>query len=140
MHTIAAPMGQLSGISWPRGWEEEDMATSDFFVGARNPAAASQQNADDAAGSKYKHSYLFLHDRDLPAAVRQGIGSLAQLSVGWRKIEEVNTWFGCDGVATPPHYDAMHNSYVQVYGRKRVVLFPADSHNDMYATTCSEEF
>lgn len=122
-------MGQLPAISWPRGWEEEDMKTTDFFTGARNFAAAASE--DNKLGSKHKHAYLFLHDRDLPAAVRQGIGSLAQLSVGWRKVEEVNAWFGCDGVATPPHYDAMHNSYVQVYGRKRVVLFPADSHSDM---------
>ena len=28
--------------------------------------------------------------------------------------------------------DALHNTYLQIAGRKRVILFPADSHDDLY--------
>ena len=82
----------MKGVEWKRGWEEEEMATAEFFTGARR-------------------AYLFLPLRRLPDAMRLDVGTTEQLSVGWRKIEEINTWFGCDGITTPLHYDAMHNTY-----------------------------
>ena len=31
-------------------------------------------------------------------------------------------WFGCDGLKSLLHYDASHNFFSQVYGRKTVAL------------------
>lgn len=44
----------------------------------------------------------------------------------------VNVWMGCQGVTTHTHYDVSHNLYVQLYGRKRFVLFPPGAASAVY--------
>lgn len=114
MHSIVHPYGELKNVSWARPWTERDMSGEEFF-------APTKENA-----------YLFKPLKDLPEAVRTAVGSLESLTVPWRKVEEVNAWFGGPGVTTPLHYDAMHNSYAQVRGQKRFILFPAKQHKNLY--------
>ena len=58
MHSIAHPLGQVKGVEWKRGWDEEEMPTTEFFRGNR-------------------HAYLFLPLRDLPDAMRAELTSTA---------------------------------------------------------------
>ena len=39
----------------------------------------------------------------LVPAVSLRAGGLELLSVPYRKLEELNAWFGCEGVTTPTH-------------------------------------
>lgn len=79
-----------------------------------------------------KNAYLMLDHGKLPSAMRSMLGSTQSLSVLWRKVDQVNAWFGGPGISTPLHYDAMHNSYAQIRGRKRFILFPAAQHGNLY--------
>ena len=80
MHSIVHPLGTVSSVDWLRGWEEEEMPTAEFFKGKRS-----------LAGRGEGYPYLMLPEKKLPASMRADIGSIGQLSVGWRKIEEINT-------------------------------------------------
>ena len=39
---------------------------------------------------------------------------------------EANAWAGVPGVSSPLHYDAAHNTYLQLTGHKRFLLVPAE--------------
>lgn len=47
---------------------------------------------------------------------------------------QVNLWFGAAPVQTYTHYDASHNAFAQLHGRKRFTLFPPDAA--MYPWPC----
>ncbi len=40
----------------------------------------------------------------------------------------INVWLGPRGATAHCHYDGYYNFYVQIYGRKRFVLFPPTAH------------
>mmetsp|Transcript_24206 Transcript_24206/g.38138 ORF Transcript_24206/g.38138 Transcript_24206/m.38138 type:complete len:336 (-) Transcript_24206:1031-2038(-) len=44
------------------------------------------------------------------------------------KTQEVISWLGCDNVTASPHYDSVHNFFLQVYGAKRFTIFPPEAH------------
>ena len=46
-----------------------------------------------------------------------------------------NIWFGSAGCKTPLHYDRSHNFLGQVYGRKRIILFPPSCSRYLYAAS-----
>jgi ribosomal protein L16 Arg81 hydroxylase len=44
----------------------------------------------------------------------------------------VNTWMGSAGSIAPLHHDPFDNFFIQVYGRKRFLLFPPADHRNLY--------
>lgn len=44
----------------------------------------------------------------------------------------VQAWLSPKGSVTPTHYDISHNFFVQLQGRKRVLLFPPQSWQQLY--------
>jgi hypothetical protein len=48
------------------------------------------------------------------------------------KRSEVNVWIGTSNVTTVLHYDAYHNTYVQLYGHKRFLLAPPRAFWGLY--------
>ena len=75
--------------------------------------------------------YFFSPVGDLPAALRRDVDT-SRLSTPFQPVVEANLWAGSAGVASPLHFDAAHNVYAQLRGRKRFVLFPADVSDDLY--------
>jgi hypothetical protein len=69
MHSIANPLGKVAGVDWRRPWVERTVATKEFL-------------SWEGEG----HPYLMLASRALPEALSADIGSIGQLSVGWRKV------------------------------------------------------
>jgi len=47
-------------------------------------------------------------------------------------VMEFNIWLGVPEITTPVHYDLPHNFYVQLYGRKRFLLFAPDQWKYLY--------
>ena len=117
LHSAAHPLAQMPGVEWRRPFQEVDVPAVDFF--ARNSTGSSSG------------SYLsfFSPLGNLPEAVQRGVGDTWPLSSGHRPVLEVNVWIGRHfrSSATPFHYDGVHNAYVQVKGRKRVVLLPPEA-------------
>eukprot|EP00940_MAST-03C_sp_MAST-3C-sp2_P001074 g1074.t1 len=44
---------------------------------------------------------------------------------------KTTVWIGSAGATTPCHHDEMHNFFLQVYGRKRFVLFPPSAWREL---------
>jgi jumonji domain-containing protein 7 len=49
-------------------------------------------------------------------------------------------WLGGPDTVTPLHYDAVNNVYVQVFGRKRMLLFGPDDLNGLYPFPIDSSF
>jgi len=90
-------------------------------------------------GSSNEHNYYFMKDvEDLPADLQMDL--LPSLfdkefypdTIEKLKIMEANIWIGVTDITTPVHYDLPHNFYVQLYGRKRFLLFPPDQWKYLY--------
>lgn len=47
-------------------------------------------------------------------------------------FRETRVWLSPKGTITPAHYDISHNMFIQIRGRKRVVLFPPVSWQSLY--------
>ena len=47
-------------------------------------------------------------------------------------FRETFVWLSPSGTVTPTHYDVSHNFFVQLHGRKRVLLFPPQSWQQLY--------
>lgn len=44
----------------------------------------------------------------------------------------LNTWMGSAGSTAPLHHDPFDNFFIQIYGRKRFILFPPVEHHNLY--------
>ena len=116
MHSAVSPLGALPDIGWLRPYEEATYEPAEFMRRA-------------SAG---EHLIVFAPLKELPLALRGGIGDVVSLSVPWRRVLEVNAWVAGAGQATPAHYDVSGNMYVQVHGKKRFVLFPPTATRYLY--------
>ncbi|EGD72890.1 hypothetical protein PTSG_04619 [Salpingoeca rosetta] len=47
-------------------------------------------------------------------------------------FRQTHIWIGGEQTSTPAHFDLFHNFYVQIYGRKRVLLFPPAQWQQLY--------
>ena len=67
--------------------------------------------------------YFFSNVDHLPSSMRAELGALLPLlSTPFLPSIETNLWAGAPGVSSPLHYDAAHNVYCQLIGRKRFLL------------------
>lgn len=109
--------------------------------GAMGEAAAAQQRADRVSAAEFFRAFLnesgeaeatvYWSDETrkfpalaggTPGAARHfGVPSESGVKLG---EPEVLLWMGGDGATASPHYDMVHNFYVQLKGRKRFVLAP----------------
>jgi hypothetical protein len=48
------------------------------------------------------------------------------------KLVRFNLWMGSKGTFTNAHYDSVHNFFIQVYGKKKFLLFPPNAIEDLY--------
>jgi lysine-specific demethylase 8 len=48
------------------------------------------------------------------------------------KSRWTNVWIGGGGATSHCHFDVYHNFYIQIYGRKRFLLFPPEEHTNLY--------
>ena len=119
MSAVQPLASALPELRWHRPWAERNVSGVEFWGGA----APSAEN-----GSFH---YFFSPVGDLPAALRRDVDT-SRLSTPFQPVVEANLWAGSAGVASPLHFDAAHNVYAQLRGRKRFVLFPADVSDDLY--------
>ena len=119
MSSVQPLASALPELRWHRPWAERNVSGVEFWGGA----APSAEN-----GSFH---YFFSPVGDLPAALRRDVDT-SRLSTPFQPVVEANLWAGSAGVASPLHFDAAHNVYAQLRGRKRFVLFPADVSDDLY--------
>ena len=71
--------------------------------------------------------------KDESGAVVTDLQPIAPFFVGGEASRNtVNVWMGCKGVTTHTHYDMSHNLYVQLFGRKRFILFPPGAASALY--------
>lgn len=52
--------------------------------------------------------------------------------LGWGRQESNLLLIGMAGVVTPAHYDIMENLFLQIYGRKRCILFSPENYKYLY--------
>lgn len=50
-----------------------------------------------------------------------------------KKVEHVNIWAGQAGVSTHLHFDTYENFYVQLYGKKRFLIFSPSQGKNLYS-------
>jgi hypothetical protein len=48
------------------------------------------------------------------------------------KLVRFNIWMGSKGTFTNAHYDSVHNFFIQVFGKKKFLLFPPNAIEDLY--------
>jgi hypothetical protein len=125
LHSAVHPLASDStSIRWLRRWEEKHITAAQFLGNeATGNASCTLPN------SSY---YYFAPLKDLPVEIQQGVGDTSALGSPFRPIMEVNLWMGGPGVTSPLHYDGVHNSFVQIHGYKRFVLFPPENFNELY--------
>ena len=119
MSAVQPLASALPELRWHRPWAERNVSGAEFWSGA----APSAENRS--------FHYFFSPVGDLPAALRRDVDT-SRLSTPFQPVVEANLWAGSAGVASPLHFDAAHNVYAQLRGRKRFVLFPADVSDDLY--------
>lgn len=135
MASVVQPYGSLAELTWERPWREVNASADEIFGGRASSGAATRASnslghVDDKSGWLYFFSAV---DR-LPPAMRSELGSLLpQLSTPFLPMVETNLWAAVPGVSSPLHYDAAHNVYCQLAGRKRVILLPPEEAPALYS-------
>jgi hypothetical protein len=136
MLSFVQPFGRLPEIRWRRRWHERWVESEEFFT----PPAADENtycntNASATpATSASEWMYLYTPIEDLPVALRRDLGNLqSDLGAIFRPLKEAAFWSGPPGISSPLHYDAAHNAYLQVSGRKRFLLFPHNVSDALYS-------
>ena len=132
MFSEVQPFGQVKELRWTRGWTEEEMYPAELFEG----------KGEGAKDETYNYLYLFLPVEQLPQALQADLGDESLQSLG-EKINSIGFWTGRgpstiastsndEVLASPLHYDAAHNAFVQISGRKRFILFPHNVTGCLY--------
>lgn len=95
------------------------------------------QKADNGSRA-YFQSLLYLHD-GISASMKEDIDSfnytwLLQFvrRFDWGEDLTNMLFVGMPDVVTPAHFDILENLYVQIYGRKRIILFSPDCFRSLY--------
>ncbi len=114
MLSFVQPLGRLPELSWSRSWEEEPVTAEAFFT-----TRVQQQSR--------RLMYLFSPAGAIPSPLRRDLGDIQRLGSPFRPLKEVVVWGGQAGISSPLHYDAAHNAYLQLVGKKRFILFPPNA-------------
>ena len=109
MHTAAAPMGRLEGVQWPRPWEERELPTAEFLRG------------------EHPRAYLFLHDEQLPRALREDLGKRPRCC---RHLGCILQRVPAVFVACPRRAGAAQRALPQARGAQRLVRLRGRHHPD----------
>ena len=77
---------------------------------------------------------VFLAQCDLPASLKEDVVVPDMTkTTGKGHLYRINMWMcGSHGSESPCHHDPFHNLLCQVFGSKRVVLFPPDESDNLY--------
>lgn len=119
MHSAAYPFGRLPGLRWTRPWREREMTLRDLL---RNESFADGE-----------WPYVMLPLANATEGMRKDAQALQSFGRGVHDVLEGNLWVGTrQGLSTPCHYDAAHNLYLQLSGRKRFVLYPPSAWTRLY--------
>ena len=145
MHSAVNPLAGVEGVNWKRPFKEELVEAEKLvktlgraaFVDDGDFGSDSVAGTPEASSSQSSHrSTSDLHPPWLyffsPLAnfsgtgVAEDIGDYDFLAYGGSRnaIMEANVWIGQPNVTTPLHYDAVHNSYAQLRGRKHFTIVP----------------
>ena len=78
--------------------------------------------------------FLAQNNLDTIATLKDDVLQPAMTTLtGKKHLYRVNIWMcGVSGSESPCHYDPFHNLLCQVFGTKRVLLFPPDVSDDLY--------
>ena len=78
--------------------------------------------------------YLAQNNFDTIATLKDDVIQPAMTTMtGKKHLYRVNIWMcGDSGSESPCHYDPFHNLLCQVFGKKRVLLFPPEFSDDLY--------
>ena len=118
MMSRVQPWGSLPELSWRRPWTERNVSAAELFV--------------DRANASAEYLYFFSPVSQLPAPLRAALSELRVLTTLFQPMVEANAWAGVPGVSSPLHYDAAHNTYLQLTGHKRFLLVPAAQAGALY--------
>lgn len=108
----------ISGIPAEEPYTVAEMTTSNFF----------ERIADDNDPMYY---YFSNNINLVKRGLLKDISPLDPLVVR-KEGKTINLWIGKPGVTAHAHYDATHNFFVQLFGRKRFLLFPPREHIYLY--------
>jgi len=118
MLSFVQPFGRVSELSWNAAWNEKTVSGLEFF-------SQTQQTTTPLM-------YLFAPVEKLPRHFHSDFGRLELLGDDNSGIDSAGFWSGPPGVASPLHYDAAHNAYLQIFGYKRFLLFPTHVSDTLY--------
>lgn len=122
MSSMVQPYGSLPELAWHRPWHERNVSASQLF-GGRDSSAQNLGGGGPDAQQREEWLYFFSNVDHLPSSMRAELGALLPLlSTPFLPSIETNLWAGAPGVSSPLHYDAAHNVYCQLIGRKRFLL------------------
>ena len=117
---MVQPFGKLEELSWRRPWIEKNISARALFESSSSRNRASWP-------------YFFSGVDHLPAQLRSDLGALLpKLSTPFLPAIETNLWAGVPNVSSPLHYDAAHNVYCQMVGRRRWQLVPPEESFSLY--------
>ena len=134
MSSLVQPLGTLPELTWRRPWRERNISADQLFglhAASASTTSHTIPHADEESGWLYYFSSL----DNLPEAMRAELGSelLPMMRTVFLPVAESNLWAGVGGVSSPLHYDAAHNIYCQLVGRKRFLLLPPEETSSLYA-------
>lgn len=66
----------------------------------------------------------------VPPSMRSSVSNLNISNSSNHRLTTL--WVGPSGATTRLHYDSFDNFYIQIYGRKRFVIFPPEQHRSFY--------
>ena len=120
MSSMIQPLGSVANLTWKRPWHERNVSSRELFAVGQDTHRSSWP-------------YFFSPVDALPAELRAELGGLlARLRTPFLPALESNAWAAAPGVTSPLHYDAAHNVYSQLTGRKRWLLLSPDDAPRLY--------
>jgi len=134
------PMSLLEEVQWRPPSEEVMMTMEELFLSLRSNEQNSLSKESIGKNNSSETFYYFSGDIfGFSAEMIEDLSPfdyLVEIMPSDRDLSKdsaiLTVWIGGGGTTTHTHYDAFHNFFVQLYGRKRFLLFPPSAHSLLY--------